>query len=95
MICRLIWCVLLYCPGPAEGRMYSPELFYLCFYEAVGRAAVRPELPFYPSRGVVDPPHYPDHVVVVPHCAREVWALSLPHRTKVAVCVPGKSWLDA
>ena len=92
---RLIWCVLLYCPGPAEGRMYGPELFYLYFYEAVGRAIVRHELPFYPDRGVVGPPHYHDHVGVGPHCAREVWDLVPPHRTEVAVCASGNSWLGA
>ena len=75
--------------------MYDPELFRLYFYGAVGQAAVRPELPLYPDRGVVGPPHYPDHVVVVPHCAREVWAVVPPHRTEVAVCASGNSWLDA
>ena len=84
VIRRLIWCVLLSCPGLAEGRMYNPELVCLCFYVAVGRAAVRPELPI-----------YPDRVVVIPYCARKVWAPAPPHRTEVAVCVSGNSWLDA
>ena len=95
MIRRLIWCVPLYCPIPAEGRMYGPELPCLYFYEAVGQAVVRPELSFYPDRGVVGPPHYPDHVVVGPHCAREVWDLVPPHRTEVAVYALGNSWLGA
>ena len=87
----MIWRVLLFCPDPAEGRMYGPELFCPCFCEAVGRAVVQPELPFYPYRGVVGPPHYPDHVVVVPHCAREVWDLVPPHRTEVVVWTLGNS----
>ena len=44
--------------------MRGPELLCPCFYEAVGRAVVRPELPFYPDRGVVGLPHYPDRMVV-------------------------------
>ena len=81
---RLIWCVLLYCPGPTEGRMYIPEMFYLCFDVEVGRATIRLELPL-----------YPDRVVVGPHCVREVWDLVPPHRTEVAVCALGNSWLGA
>ena len=79
---KLIWCVLLYCLALAEGRMYGPELLCPCFCEAVGRAVVRPELPFYPDRGVVGPPHYPDHVVVGLHCVREVgiWCLLIDLR---------------
>ena len=61
-ICRSIWYVLLYYPGPAAGHMYIPELFYLCLYGEVGWAGVRLELPL-----------YPDHVVVgQPHCAMMV-----------------------
>ena len=75
--------------------MYGPELVCPCFCEAVGRAAVRSELSFYPDRGVAGPPLYPDHVVVGLHCAREVWDLLPPHRTEVAVCVLGTSWLGA
>ena len=43
--------------------MYDPELFYLCFYVEVGRAAVRLELALYPDRVVVGQPHCPDRVV--------------------------------
>ena len=44
---------MLYCPGPAEGHMYDPELFYLYFFFGVRRAAVRLELPLYPDCMVV------------------------------------------
>ena len=73
--------------------MYGPELVCPCVCEAVGRAVVRPELPFYPDRGVVGLPHYPDRVVVGPHCAREVWDLVPPHRTEVAVYALCNSWM--
>ena len=33
--------------------MYDPELFRLYFYNALGQAAVRPELPLYPDHMVV------------------------------------------
>ena len=92
---RSILYVLLYCPGPAEGRMYIPELFYLCFDVEVGRAAVRHELPFCPDRAVVGPPHCPDLAVFVPHCAGEVWAPAPHHQTEVAICASGKFWLGA
>ena len=68
--------------------MYGPKLFCPCFCEAVGRAIVRPELLFYPDRGVVGPPHCPDLVVVVPHYARD---LVPPHQTEVAVYALGNS----
>ena len=94
VIHRSICSDLLYCPGPAEGRMYDPELFCLYFYVVVGRAAVRPELPRYPDRVVVGPPHCPDRVVVgQPHYVREVWAPTPLHRTEVAICASGNSWL--
>ena len=65
--------------------MYDPELFCLYFYVAVGRAAVRPELPLYPDHVVVSPPDCPDRVVVDRlHYAREVWAPAPLHRTGVA-----------
>ena len=51
--------------------MYSRVVLSL-FLGAVGQAAARLELPLYPDRGVVGPPHCPYHVVVVPHCAREI-----------------------
>ena len=74
--------------------MYDPELFRLYFYEAVGQAAVRPELPLYPDHVVVGPPHCPDRVVVDrPHYAREVWAPAPLHRTEVATFALGNSWL--
>ena len=91
MIYRSILCVLLYYPGSVGGRTYGPELVCPYFCEAVGRAAVRPGLPFYPDRGVAGPPLYPDHVVVGPHCVREVWDLVPPHRTEVAVYALGYS----
>ncbi len=50
---RSIWYVLLYCPGLAEGHMYNPELFYLCFYDEVEWASVRLDLQFCPSHVVV------------------------------------------
>ena len=93
---KSIWYILLYYPGPAEGRMYAPELFCLYFYVAVGRAVVRPELPLYPGHVVVGPPHCPDHVVVDrPYYAREVWAPAPLHRTEVANFASGNSWLGA
>ena len=53
--------------------MHDPGLFCLCFFVAAGQAAVRLELPLYPDREVVGPPHCPDRVVVGrPHYAREV-----------------------
>ena len=79
VIRRLIWYILLYCPGPAEGSMYNPELFCICFYVAVGWAVVRPELPLYPDRRVAFQPPYPGHVVVGPHYAREICAPAPPH----------------
>ena len=57
--------------------MYDPELFRLYFYEAVGQAAVRPELPLSPGRRVAGQLPCLDHVVVVPHYAREMCALVL------------------
>ena len=76
---------LLYCPSPAAGRMYVPELFYLCLYGEVGRAGVRLELPL-----------CPDHVVVgQPHCAMMVRAPAPHHRTEVAICALGNFWLGA
>ena len=75
--------------------MFDPELFRLYFCKAVGQAAIRPELPLYPGRGVAGRPPYLDHVVVVLHYARETCALVLPHRIEVAVCVSGSSWLGA
>ena len=75
--------------------MYNPELFYSGLYDEVGRSGVRLELLLYPDGGVVGPLHYPDHEVVIPHYAREVWDLVPPHRTEVAVCVLGSSWLGA
>ena len=75
--------------------MCDPELFRLCFYEAVGRAAVRPVLPLYPDRVVAGRSPRLDHVVVIPHYAREMCALVLPRRIEVAVCVSGSSWLGA
>ena len=95
MIHKLSWCVLLYYPDPAEGRMYGPELFCPYFCEAVGRAVVRPDLPLYLDRGVVGLPYYPDHMVVGPHCVREVWDLVPPHQTEVAVYALGNSCLGA
>ena len=75
--------------------MYSPELFCLRFYEAVGRA-VRPELPLYPDQEVVDPPHCPDRVVFSrPRYTREVRAPVPHHRTEVAICASGNFWLGA
>ena len=68
VIRRSILYVLLYCPGPAEGRMYNPEMFYPCLYGEVGRSGVRLELPLYPDQVVVD----------LPHCAMMVRAL-VPH----------------
>ena len=50
---RLIWYVLLYCPGPAVGRMYIPELLCLYLYNEVVWAGVRLELPFCPGHAVV------------------------------------------
>ena len=80
---RLIWYVLLYCPGPAEGHMYNPELFYLCLYGEVGRSGVRLELPL-----------CPDHVVVSqPHCTMVVCAPAPRQRTEVAICASGSFWL--
>ena len=58
MIRRSIWSILLYCPGPAAGHMYIPELFYLCLYGEVVRAGVRLELPLFPGHVVVGQPHY-------------------------------------
>ena len=82
---RLIWFVLLYCPGPAESRMYDPELFYLCLYGEVEQAGVRLELP-----------PCPDHIVVgQPHCAMMVWAPMPHHRTKVEIYAAGNFWLGA
>ena len=52
-ICRSIWYVLLYCPGPAEGHMYNHELLYFCLYGEAGQAGVRLELPLYPDRVAV------------------------------------------
>ena len=49
--------------------MCDPELFRLYFQEAVGQAAVRPELPLCPGRGVAGQPPCLDHMVVVPHYA--------------------------
>ena len=95
MIRRSILYVLLYCPGSAGGRTCDPELFRLYFYEVVGQAAFRPELPLYPGRGVAGPPPCLDHVVVVPHYAREMCAPVPPHRIEVAVCILGSSWLGA
>ena len=92
---RSILCVLLYRPGSAGGRTCDPELFCLYSYEAVGQAAIRPELPLYSDRGAAGRPPYLDHVVVVPHYAREMCALVPPHRIEVAVCVSGSSWLGA
>ena len=86
MIRRLIWYVLLYCPGPAEGRMYDLELFYLYFLFRVRWDAVRLEVPLYPDRMVVGYPHCPDRVVQV---------LAPPHRTEVAICASGNPWLGA
>ena len=42
--------------------MCDPELFRLYFYEALGQAAIRPELPLYPDHVVVGPPHCPDRI---------------------------------
>ena len=95
MIRRSILYVLLYCLGSAGGRTCDPELFRLYFYGAVGQAAVWPELPFYPDRWVAGRPPYLDHVVVIPHYAREMCAPVPPHRIEVAVCVSGSSWLGA
>ena len=75
--------------------MCDPELFLLYFCGAVGQAAVRPELPLYPDRVVAGRPPCLDHVVVVPHYAREICAPAPPHRIEVAVCVSGSSWLGA
>jgi len=75
--------------------MCDPELFRLYFYEVVVQAAVRPELPLYPGRGVAGRPPCPDHVVVVPHYAREMYTPVLPRRIEVAVCVLGSSLLGA
>ena len=75
--------------------MCGLELFRLYFYEAVGLAAVRPVLLLYPGRGVAGRPPCLDHVVVVPHYAREMCAPVLPHRIEVAVCVSGSSLLGA
>ena len=75
--------------------MYGPKLFYPCFCEAVGRAVVRPELPFYPDRGVAGRPPYLDHMVVIPRYAGEMSALVPRHRIEVVVCVSGSSWLGA
>ena len=71
--------------------MYGPELFCPCFCEVVGRAVVRLELSFYPDRGVVGPPHYPDRMVVGLHYVREVWDLVPPRQTEVAVYALGNS----
>ena len=82
---RSIWYVLLYCPGPAEGHMYDPELFYLCLYGEVGRASVRLGLPL-----------CPDHVVVgQTHCALMAQAPMPRHRIKVVICASGNFWLGA
>ena len=60
--------------------MYDYELFYLCLYGEVGRAAIRLELPLYPDRVVVGQPHCPDRMVVgQSHCARVVQAPAPPH----------------
>ena len=87
--------VLLDCPGFVGGRTCDPELFRLYFYEVVGQAAVQPELPLYPGRGVAGRPSCPGHVVVVPHYATEMYAPVLPHRIEVAVCVSGSPLLGA
>ena len=57
VIRRSIWFDLLYCPGPATGRMYNPELFYPYLYGEVGQSGVRLELPLYPDRVVAGQPH--------------------------------------
>ena len=94
MIRRSILYVLLYRPRSVGGRTCDPELFLVYFYEAVGQAAVRPELPLYPDHVVVRPPHCPDRVVVDrPHYPGEVWAPAPLHRTKVATFALGNSWL--
>ena len=75
--------------------MCDPELFRLYFYEAVGQAAIRPELPLCPGRGVAGRPSYLDHAVVVPNYVREMCVPVPPHQIEVAVCVSGSSWLGA
>ena len=74
---------MLYCPGPTEGRMYNPELFYSCLYGEVGRSGVRLELPLYPDRVAVGQPR----------CAIMVRAPAPHHRTEVAICASGNFWL--
>ena len=54
---RSILYVLLYCPGPAEGHVYDPELSYPCLYGEVGQSGFRLRLPFYPDHAVADQPH--------------------------------------
>ena len=74
--------------------MYDPELFCLYFYMAVGRAAIRLELPLYPDHEVLGPPHCPNRVVFSrPHYAWEVWAPAPLHLTEVATFASGNSWL--
>ena len=75
--------------------MYDSGLFRPYFDGVVGQSAVRPGLPFYPDRGVAARPPCLDHVVVIPHYAREICAPAPPHRIEVAVCVSGSSWLGA
>ena len=53
LIHRSIYSDLLYCPSPAAGHMYVPELFYLCLYDEVEQAGVRLGLSFCPVHVVV------------------------------------------
>ena len=55
---RSIWSDLLYCPGPAAGRMYIPEQLCLYLYGEVVWAGVRLELLFSPGHEVVGQLHY-------------------------------------
>ena len=86
--------ILLYYPGSAGGRVHGPELFSLCFFMALGWAAVWLELPLHPNHEVIGPLHYPDRVVFGrPHYARKVWAMAPLRRTKAAIFILGNSWL--
>ena len=98
--CDVVWTVIFDGVGWYDvllGLLLDPDqtMVGLSHYAMVVRAVVQPELPFYLDREVVGPPHYPDRMVVIPHYAREVWDLVPPHRTEVAVCASGNSWLGA
>ena len=82
---RSIWSVLLYCPGPAAGHMYIPELLCLYLYGEVVWASVRLELSFCPGHVVVSQPR--DALMVRAPVPR--------HQIEVAVYALGTSWLGA